>query len=114
MQADNEETLQMSKKLRIHVNNGGYIMSETPINLNKNEGPQSAAIRKAIELKRAKQEEYLENELQVIAEYKLKIREIEARYKDLCRAHMLIYLELKREGWENIPVHYRRSGHWFA
>ena len=104
----------MSKKMKMHVDNGGYIMSDKPIDLNKNEGPQSAAIRKAIELKRAKQEAYLENELQVIADYKLKIRETEARYKDLCRAHMLIYLELKREGWENIPVHYRRPGHWFA
>ncbi len=33
----------------------------------------------------------------------------ENRYKDLTRAHMLLFLELKREGWQFVPKQYRKG-----
>lgn len=111
---DNEATVCEAKRLRTHLNNGGIILSEEPVDLELKEAPFSATIRQAVEDKRHEAEMLLERELRTIEYYKIKIREAEARYKDLCRAHMLIYLELKREGWENVPVHYRRPGFWFS
>lgn len=114
MENDNEETVSVAKRLRTHLDNGGIILSEEPVDLEKKEAPFSAGIRKAVEDKRHDAKILLENELRAIEHYKIKIREADARYKDLCRAHMLIYLELKREGWENVPIQYRRPGFWFS
>ena len=113
MMEANEETVVEGMRLKAHVETGGILIAPEPIDLEKYEGTLSAAIRDACEKKTAEEAAHVEAEIKLIEHYKLKAREIDARYKDLCRAHMLVYLELKREGWDNIPMIYRRPGYWF-
>lgn len=113
MTAENEQTVHLAKRFKAHVDDGGVIMADEPVDLEKNEGIMSFTIRKTVERERDMAKRIIESELRQVEFYKIKIRESEARYKDLCRAHMLIYLELKREGWENVPRIYRRPGFWF-